>query len=245
MLFSTFSLILHAGDPCPISYKFYDTGVPKWLEKEKVLETLESQSMWVGISYKTAKGGAVITHVAKGSNAQKAGLKLKDIIQTMNGKSIQKTQDVSDVIDAKKIGDVLKFELLRSGQKRTISMKIGRKDPLFTQLSRNIHECNQVRIKYLNSEQKREVQKKLFVNGKRFNCQSAHQELSKLKMFHGYGGELVMIRGSKRVLLSHVGQKTVCIQSTKYDGINLNQKSLKQLSHKLFDDYIQDRYRNP
>ncbi|HHS92899.1 MAG TPA: PDZ domain-containing protein [Campylobacterales bacterium] len=237
--------LLHAGDPCPIGYEFYDLGVPKWLDKERVLDGLQSQSMWVGISYKTAKGGAVITRVVKGSNAYKAGLKVKDIIQRMNGKSIQKTQDVSDGIDAKSIGDVLKFELLRSGEKRTINMKIGRKDPLFTQLSRNLHGCNQVRIKHLKPEQKRNIQKKLFVNGKRFNCHNAHRELAKLKIFHGDGGELVMIRGSKRVLLSHVGEKTLCVQSSKYDGANLSKKSLKKLSYELFDDYVQDRYRNP
>jgi hypothetical protein len=244
LLISTI-VILNAGDPCPISFEFYDTGVPNWLEKEKILDSLESQAMWVGISYKTAKGGAVITHVAKGSSASKAGLKVNDIIQKMNGKSIHKTKDVSREIDVRKIGDTLRFELLRQGKKKVIAMKIGRKDPLCSRLKMNIHDCNRVETKQLIAAQIAKVQKKLFVNGKRFNCQNAHTALAKLKMFHGDGGELVMIRGSKRVLLAHVGQKTLCVQSAKFDGMNLNRKNLQELSYKLFDDYIQDRYRNP
>lgn len=34
-LFVFMSILINAGDPCPIHFKFYDAGMPSWLSQKK------------------------------------------------------------------------------------------------------------------------------------------------------------------------------------------------------------------
>jgi len=85
----------------------------------------------------------------------------------------------------------------------------------------------------------------MFIKGTRqFNCKTAHkQKLDDPKMF-GYepGGNVIMVRGSKRILFAHLGWKTVCVD---YNGLNLTDKEQDKLLSNLFDAYTDDRFKNP
>ena len=236
---------IYAGDPCPIGFEFYNAGVATWLDEKNILDSLKSKDLWVGINYENSPKGVLITGVYDNSSAQKAGLKKSDIVLKVNDTLIKNYSDISSVIDRHTIDDKLFFYLLRDGKSINIFLTIGKEDPLFGKLRNNIHDCNDVTTMNPSKEEKKLMQEKVFSKQKRFNCKSAHNELKKLKFLHGEGGELVLARGSKRTLLSHVGSNTICVKNSEFDGKKLNEKSLEDLSIMLFSDYIDDRHRNP
>jgi len=162
-----FSMVTYAGDPCPISFEFYDAGVPQWLDREDILDKLKADS-------------------------SKADPLLRELIKYTTSQG-----------------------------------------------------CAKTKVKKLSFDLEQKIKEKVFVNQKRFNCAGAHEKLNEIKGFNEYGGKLVLVRGSRRVLLSHVGWNTVCIQSSQYNGKRLSEYKLQNLFDKLFAGYIADRYENP
>ena len=71
--------------------------------------------------------GVLIISVQPGSNAEKAGLRgtrrsgediiIGDIIQSVNGSAVHSLDDLRNVLDQFKVGDTVKFGVLRDGEK--------------------------------------------------------------------------------------------------------------------------------
>jgi hypothetical protein len=72
---------------------------------------------------------------------------------------------------------------------------------------------------------------------KSFNCRGASKKLNSIKELKGEG-KVVILRGSHRVLISLVGEKSFCIQSSSYDGARLNDNNLERLYSRLLGNYI-------
>ncbi|WP_417610009.1 PDZ domain-containing protein [Owenweeksia hongkongensis] len=72
-----------------------------------------------------------ITKVIDGEAAAKAGLKNEDIIESIDGKSLETYEELIDIIRAKKPGDVIKMKVLREGKSQEIRATLG---------ERKIHE---------------------------------------------------------------------------------------------------------
>ena len=68
--------------------------------------------------------GVVIGDIAKNGPADKAGLKPKDIIRKVNESNIQNTAQLLEIIAAHKPGDELKVEIQRSGNEKTVNVKL-------------------------------------------------------------------------------------------------------------------------
>jgi serine protease DegQ len=66
------------------------------------------------------KKGAVIAEVVPGSAAEKAGLRVSDIITDINNKSVNSATDVRNRIGLLRIGERVKITLLRKGRTRNI-----------------------------------------------------------------------------------------------------------------------------
>ena len=68
--------------------------------------------------------GVIVTEVKEGSPAEKAGFKAGDIILEVNGEKINTDEDLIEIIKISKVGDVLKFKILRDGKEMEIKMKL-------------------------------------------------------------------------------------------------------------------------
>ena len=70
--------------------------------------------------------GVIITNISKGSPAEKAGLKVYDIILEMNGISVKSTNDIFAIIADSDLrgGDVIRFKIWRDGEVLSVSMKL-------------------------------------------------------------------------------------------------------------------------
>jgi serine protease Do len=69
--------------------------------------------------------GAVITNVEKGSPADKAGLKLGDVILGYNGKKIEDPTELPRLVAATKPGDKATLEVWRDGKREQLAATVG------------------------------------------------------------------------------------------------------------------------
>ena len=73
------------------------------------------------------KSGAVVQDVTEGAPADKAGLKVNDVITKVNGKTIKDSNDLVQVISETDPGDIVSFSVYRQGSEITLSVEIGSK----------------------------------------------------------------------------------------------------------------------
>ncbi len=71
------------------------------------------------------KSGVLISSVAKGGPAEQAGLKVGDIITSIDGKPIKNGDDLVNIITARHPGTTVKVGYLRSGQQQTATVGIA------------------------------------------------------------------------------------------------------------------------
>lgn len=91
---------------------------------------LEIQAINPGIAkyYGLSKSeGVIITDVAKNSPAQRAGLKIGDIIFEINGTAIKDDESVFELIKDAKAGDILKLKIQRDDKTLVIDLKLEKR----------------------------------------------------------------------------------------------------------------------
>lgn len=71
------------------------------------------------------KSGVLISAVAKGGPAEQAGLKVGDIITSVDGKNIKDGDDLVNIITAKHPGSTVKIGYLRNGQQQSATVGIA------------------------------------------------------------------------------------------------------------------------
>jgi len=77
------------------------------------------------------KKGVLITEVFPGDPADKAGIKPKDIVLSINGKKVENTRELSKLVADTSVGDIVKIKVLRNGVEKTFKVKITkRKDEM-------------------------------------------------------------------------------------------------------------------
>lgn len=69
--------------------------------------------------------GVLITGVAEDSAAEKAGIKPGDVIVAVDGRDTLSTGALRNAIGLKKIGDKVKITLIRDGEKKTLTSRVG------------------------------------------------------------------------------------------------------------------------
>jgi len=72
------------------------------------------------------KGGLKITEVVPDAPAAKAGLKVDDVLTSLDGRAIDTSQDVQVIVGAAGPGTKLKAEYLREGKKNTAEITLAR-----------------------------------------------------------------------------------------------------------------------
>jgi serine protease Do len=70
--------------------------------------------------------GVLIADVAPGGPAARAGLQRGDVVLSIDGKPVQSTGQLRNLIAASGVGTTVKVEILRGGEKRSVSAKLDR-----------------------------------------------------------------------------------------------------------------------
>jgi len=95
---------------------------------------------WLGVSIQEIEGdvakyyglpspkGVMIMDVFKGDPADKAGIKAKDIILSIDGKKVESLKDLTGIIASQTVGDKVKVTFLRSGKEKTVKVKIAKRE---------------------------------------------------------------------------------------------------------------------
>jgi len=68
--------------------------------------------------------GIIITQIENGSPAQKAGLKVSDVVVSANGKNIRSASDMHNLVGLLRIGQSIDLELFRQGEKLNLNVVI-------------------------------------------------------------------------------------------------------------------------
>jgi serine protease Do/serine protease DegQ len=71
------------------------------------------------------RSGAVIAQVVKGSAAEKAGLKVGDVVTAINGKPVASSSELRNAVGMMRIGSSVKLDIIRNGKSRVIHSKIA------------------------------------------------------------------------------------------------------------------------
>jgi len=74
------------------------------------------------------ESGALVTEIIPGSPAEMAGLQQWDVIVTLNGKTIQSSNQVFSIIQASRVGETVGIEVWRSGTIVKLQAKIAELD---------------------------------------------------------------------------------------------------------------------
>jgi predicted metalloprotease with PDZ domain len=93
---------------------------------------------WLGVTLaeeKEAGSGAKVTSVIKDSPADKAGLKKGDVVVAMNGDKVHGPATLTEMIHAAKAGETVRFDVLRDGQKQTLSAQLAERKDQFRVLA--------------------------------------------------------------------------------------------------------------
>lgn len=69
--------------------------------------------------------GVIIRSVEKDSAADKAGLKVGDVVREINRQKINETDDLQRIMGKLKVGDEANFLIIREGKLQTVKVKIG------------------------------------------------------------------------------------------------------------------------
>ena len=71
------------------------------------------------------KQGVLVSQVFPGDPADKAGIRTKDIIIDVNGKKIETSRELTRIIAAFHVGQMVKITALRNGKEKTFNVKIA------------------------------------------------------------------------------------------------------------------------
>jgi putative serine protease PepD len=90
---------------------------------------------YLGVSTSTPETGtgALVAGVVQGGPADKAGIRLGDRIISIDGRTVEDSDDVASAVVPREPGDEVKIVLRRGGNERTVTVKLGTRPDVATQ----------------------------------------------------------------------------------------------------------------
>jgi putative serine protease PepD len=79
---------------------------------------------YLGVTTAPAAQGAAIQEVLPDGPAEREGLLAGDVIVGIDGRSVDEPEDVSDAVSAHRPGDEIDVEVIRDGDRRTITIEL-------------------------------------------------------------------------------------------------------------------------
>jgi serine protease Do len=83
--------------------------------------------------YGAEHGGIFVGQVEPDGPAAKAGMKAEDVVVSINGKAVQKGQDLIDTVADSPVGSTLKFGIIRDKKPMTLDVVVGDRTKIFAQ----------------------------------------------------------------------------------------------------------------
>jgi len=97
----------------------------KWVEQLPAPPLqLVAHHAYVGVRVSAVTDGLRIVQIVPGSGAEKAGLKVGDVITKIDGERMVDPDDLLLLVDAHKVGDELKIQCRRDGQYTTVAVEL-------------------------------------------------------------------------------------------------------------------------
>lgn len=78
----------------------------------------------VGMGVKGASGGAEVTMVRPGSPAEKAGVRVGDLVIELNGRTVRSAADLENALATLELGQKVAVEVRRDGRQRRLRMPL-------------------------------------------------------------------------------------------------------------------------
>ncbi len=75
-----------------------------------------------------AKKGVLVTQVFEGDPAERAGIKVNDVILSVDGTSVSTGRELSSMIANTDVGHKAKVELIRDGRRQTLTVTLAKRD---------------------------------------------------------------------------------------------------------------------
>ena len=120
------SFVTPKGSPAPTQ-----PAIPKfvWEKRRFIGLYLQETTKELGEYFGLKDGaGLLITRFADNSPAQKAGLKVGDVIFKADGKRIQSVSELSGILQGKKKGDKVKVEFMRDKKALSAEVEVGEEE---------------------------------------------------------------------------------------------------------------------
>ena len=73
----------------------------------------------------SVKSGVFVASVTKNSSGARAGLKTKDVITKVDGKTVSDVSALHTILYSHKVGDTVKLEVVRDGNTKEMSVKLS------------------------------------------------------------------------------------------------------------------------
>lgn len=236
-----------AGDPCPISIIVHDLGVPDWLDREALLDGLQSQEIWIGIGYSYGPEGLALTAVHEGSPAQQAGLQVGDVIRTINAIAVGPEARTEAAFASLHPGDRISIDLQRPDQGAlTLSLTVGHTDPVPLGMvqAMNRQDCRTASMHTDPPAEQQALLADLFTASRGFRCDDAHIALAAHAPRY-LVRDIYVVRGSRRILITMPHWGSYCLPVTALDGENLTDATLLEAVDHVIGDYVRERHENP
>jgi serine protease Do len=80
-----------------------------------------------------ADHGVVVNNIEPGSPAERAGLKMGDVILAIDGRSIRSGDELVDIVSESRIGSMLKLDVLRNGKHVATSVEVADRTKIIAQ----------------------------------------------------------------------------------------------------------------
>ncbi len=233
----------HAGDPCPISVNIRDLGAPDWLDRDALLDQLQLQRSWIGITYAHRDDGIELTFIHPDSAAAIAGLKVGDRVSMINETPMTDDDRRNAMFDALGPGDTINFTRV---DQPPVSATVGYTDPVPIGLANTFEEedCRDATLRMVPATEREAILPLLFNENRGFRCEDAHVALQSLGERYEIN-EVYFVRGSRRILLTMPYWGTACVDVDALDGENYTASQLRATVYDVINDYVQDRFENP
>ena len=84
------------------------------------------EKAWLGVMLETTKGdGVLVADVMPTSPAETGGIRVGDVVLRMNAEKIDSVGELLALMDKIKAGDNVEVTVLRNGQERTVTVRVG------------------------------------------------------------------------------------------------------------------------
>lgn len=90
-----------------------------------VLKQQEPPIPFIGVRTEAAEGGCRVVVIVPGSGAERAGLKVGDVLTSADGSPLRTPDDVLEVLSTREVGDQVVFELVRGEAPQSVTVTLG------------------------------------------------------------------------------------------------------------------------